>query len=86
VTRVAVDAMGGDRAPGEIVAGAREAAALGVEVILFGPAGLDTGGLPLVEASDVIEMAEKPAEAVRAKPTPRSSRRCARSQPARPRR
>jgi glycerol-3-phosphate acyltransferase PlsX len=68
VTRVAVDAMGGDRAPGEIVAGACEAAASGVEVILFGPAGLDTGGLPLVEAADVIEMAEKPAEAVRAKP------------------
>jgi glycerol-3-phosphate acyltransferase PlsX len=68
VPRVAVDAMGGDRAPAEIVAGALEAAAGGIDVTLFGPAGLDTGGLALVEAADVIEMAEKPAEAVRAKP------------------
>ena len=60
--------MGGDRAPGEIVAGALEAAADGIDVTLFGPAGLDTGGLPLVETADVIEMDEKPAEAVRAKP------------------
>jgi phosphate acyltransferase len=37
-------------------------------VTLFGPAGLDTHGLPLVETTGVIEMAEKPAEAVRAKP------------------
>jgi phosphate acyltransferase len=68
VPRVAVDAMGGDRAPDEIVAGALEAAAGGVEVTLFGPPGLATGGLELVEAPDLIEMAEKPAEAVRAKP------------------
>ncbi len=68
MTRVAVDAMGGDRAPVEIVAGAIEAAAGGIEVTLFGPPGLQTGGLELVEAPDVIEMAEKPAEAVRAKP------------------
>jgi phosphate acyltransferase len=68
VSRVAVDAMGGDRAPGEIVAGALQAAADGAEVVLFGPPGLDAGGLELVEAPDVIEMADKPAEAVRAKP------------------
>jgi glycerol-3-phosphate acyltransferase PlsX len=68
VARIAVDAMGGDRAPVEIVAGAREAAADGIEITLFGPAGLDTQGLPLVEAPDVIEMHEKPGEAVRAKP------------------
>ena len=68
MTRVAVDAMGGDRAPAEIVAGALEAAAGGIDVILVGPAGLDTGGLELVVAPSVIEMAEKPAEAVRAKP------------------
>ena len=60
--------MGGDRAPGEIVAGALEAAADGIEITLFGPAGTDTQGLPLVEATEVIEMHEKPAEAVRAKP------------------
>ena len=66
--RVAVDALGGDRAPEEVVAGAVEAAADGIEVTLFGPAGLDTGGLHLVETTDRIDMADKPAEAVRAKP------------------
>ena len=65
---VAVDALGGDRAPGEVVAGALEAAADGIAVTLFGPSGLDTHGLPLVECSEVIGMAEKPGEAVRAKP------------------
>jgi glycerol-3-phosphate acyltransferase PlsX len=68
LARIAVDAMGGDRGPDEIVAGALEAAADGIDVILFGPAGLDSHGLPLVEASETIEMHEKPAEAVRAKP------------------
>jgi len=68
VARVAVEALGGDRAPEEIVAGAVEAAGEGIDVTLFGPAGLDTQGLPLVEAPDRIEMAEKPADAVRAKP------------------
>ncbi len=66
--RVAVDALGGDRAPEEIVAGALAAAAEGIEVTLHGPAGLDTGGLELVVAKTAIGMAEKPAEAVRAKP------------------
>jgi phosphate acyltransferase len=68
VPRIALDAMGGDRAPEEIVAGALEAAAAGIEVVLYGPEGLDTGGLPLVPARETIGMAEKPAEAVRAKP------------------
>ncbi len=68
MAKIAVDALGGDRAPDEVVAGALEAAAEGIEVMLFGPAGLATGGLPLVEAADRIEMADKPAEAVRAKP------------------
>jgi phosphate acyltransferase len=67
MARVAVDAMGGDRAPDEIVAGALEAAGAGIEPVLFGRAGLETGGLELVVAPDVIEMHEKPAEAVRAK-------------------
>ena len=66
--RVAVDALGGDNAPGEVVLGALAAAADGVDVTLFGPAGLDTHGLPLVETTEVIEMADKPADAVRAKP------------------
>ena len=66
--RVAVDAMGGDNGPAEIVAGALAAATPDLKPILFGPAGLDTGGLELVEAPDVIGMHEKPAESVRSKP------------------
>jgi phosphate acyltransferase len=66
--RIAVDAMGGDRAPDEVVAGALEASLAEIQPVLFGPAGLDTGGLELVETTQVIEMDEKPAEAVRAKP------------------
>jgi phosphate acyltransferase len=68
VARVAVDALGGDKAPDEVILGALDAAADGIAVTLFGPSGLDTKGLPLVEAPDRIEMAEKPADAVRAKP------------------
>ena len=60
--------MGGDHAPEEIVAGALLAAAEGIVPVLYGPAGLDTGGLELVVAPDLIAMHEKPAEAVRAKP------------------
>ena len=66
--RVAVDALGGDRAPGEVILGALDAAADGIDVTLYGPAGLETQGLRLVEAADRIEMGDKPAEAVRAKP------------------
>ena len=68
MARVAVDALGGDRAPDEVILGALDAAEDGIAVTLYGPAGLDTRGLPLVEAPDRIEMADKPAEAVRAKP------------------
>jgi phosphate acyltransferase len=68
VPRVAVDALGGDNAPAEVILGALDAAADGIEVTLYGPAGLDTHGLALVDAPERIEMAEKPAEAVRAKP------------------
>ena len=66
--RVAVDAMGGDRGPEEIVAGAVEAASDTVQPVIVGPKGLDTRGLELIEAPDVIAMDEKPTEAVRAKP------------------
>jgi phosphate acyltransferase len=68
MTRVAVDALGGDRAPEEVVAGAVTAAAAGIEVTLHGPAGLDTQGIPLMVAETAIGMAEKPSDAVRAKP------------------
>src|SRR6266513_1237639 len=66
--RVAVDALGGDRAPEEVVAGSVEAASDEIRPILFGPAGLDTQGLELVETTQAIGMDEKPAEAVRTKP------------------
>jgi phosphate acyltransferase len=65
--RVAVDAMGGDHGPNEIVKGALEASSDGIRPIIFGPPGLDTGGLDLVETDGAIGMQEKPAEAVRAK-------------------
>jgi phosphate acyltransferase len=67
---VAVDAMGGDRAPGEIVAGARQAVEeLGVDVVLVGPPDVlgDTGGLEVLPASEVIGMDEDPAQGVRRK-------------------
>ena len=67
MTRIAIDAMGGDRAPDEIVAGALDAASPQITPVLVGPAGLDTGGLELVEAATTIAMDEKPGEAVRAK-------------------
>ncbi len=66
--RVAVDALGGDRAPEEIVAGAIAARSTAIEPILFGPPELDAGGLELVETTQAIAMDEKPADAVRAKP------------------
>jgi glycerol-3-phosphate acyltransferase PlsX len=66
--RIAVDAMGSDRRPDEIVAGALEARADGIEPVLFGDPSIDPRGLELHATSSVIEMDEKPAEAVRAKP------------------
>jgi glycerol-3-phosphate acyltransferase PlsX len=66
--RVAVDALGGDRAPDEIVAGAVAAASPDVQPVLFGPAGIDTQGLPLVETGAGIGMDAPPVEAVRANP------------------
>jgi glycerol-3-phosphate acyltransferase PlsX len=61
--------MGGDKAPGEIVAGARLAAEeLGIEVLLVGPPeGLADSGLPILAASEVVAMDEDPAGAVRRK-------------------
>lgn len=65
---IAVDAMGGDRAPGEILAGAHQAAELGIPILLVGPDGLDgAGSLPLKVASEVIEMDDDPAQSVRKK-------------------
>ena len=67
---VAVDAMGGDKAPAEIVAGARRAHdELGIPVVLVGPpeAVGDTQGLDLVACTEVIAMHEDPAQGVRRK-------------------
>jgi phosphate acyltransferase len=66
--RVAVDALGGDHAPEEIVAGAAAAASAEIAPILFGPAGIDTAGLQLVEAHETIQMDDHAVEAVRSKP------------------
>jgi glycerol-3-phosphate acyltransferase PlsX len=66
--RVAVDALGGDRAPEEIVHGAVDAATKEIQPLLVGPAGLDARGLPLLEAADVIDMDEHAVDAVRTKP------------------
>ena len=63
-----MDALGGDRTPEEIVAGAVAAATGGIEPVIFGPADLDTHGLEHVVTSEMVEMDDKPAEAVRGKP------------------
>ncbi|MGZ4355112.1 MAG: phosphate acyltransferase PlsX, partial [Gaiellaceae bacterium] len=68
MTTIAVDAMGGDRGPAEVVAGALAVRADGLTPLVVGAPGLETHGLELREAPDVIEMDEKPAEAVRSKP------------------
>ncbi len=84
---VAVDAMGGDRAPGEVVAGALEAATtLDVEVLLHGrieelrPLLPDPvpARLTLVDTRDVIAMDDEPLAAVR-KQKDSSIVRCARA-------
>jgi glycerol-3-phosphate acyltransferase PlsX len=65
--RVAVDALGGDRGPTEIVAGALDARSEAIEPVLFGPAGLEAGGLELVVTTQTVAMEDKPAEVVRTK-------------------
>src|SRR5579875_2294210 len=77
-THVALDAMGGDKAPGEVVLGAVQAAReYGVGVYLVGReeviraelAKHDTADLdlPIIHTDEVIEMDEHPASAVRRK-------------------
>ncbi len=76
---IALDAMGGDRAPAEPVAGAVLAAReLGLPVTLVGPEAVvaaelarhDHHRLPIdvVDAPEVIDMADHPAQAVRRQP------------------
>lgn len=61
--------MGGDNAPGEIIAGAQLAVEAGIPVVLVGrPDEIgDTGGIPVVAATEVISMDEDPGKAVRRK-------------------
>jgi len=80
VTSIAVDAMGGDHAPGVVVDGAVSAARhLGVRVTLVGPLSAVEAslarhpdwhdlGIALVEAPDIVEMSEAPVAALRRKP------------------
>lgn len=65
---IAVDAMGGDKAPAEIIEGAKRAAAeLGLPVALVGrPEDIaDPGDLPVFPASEVIPMSADPGSSVR---------------------
>jgi len=65
---IAVDAMGGDNAPSAIVAGARRAVdELGIPVVLVGRAAElgDTGGIEVIEASEVIAMDADAGSSVR---------------------
>ncbi len=67
---IALDAMGGDFAPSEIIAGARRAFdELGLEVTLVGVPELmgDPLGLPVVACTQVIAMDDDPANSVRTK-------------------
>jgi glycerol-3-phosphate acyltransferase PlsX len=68
---IAVDALGGDKAPAEIVAGARRAhEEFGLPVLLVGPDDGrlgDCGDLEVLVANESIAMDEDPARAVRAK-------------------
>jgi len=76
--RIAIDAMGGDHAPGEVVAGAlRAREELGVEILLVGdPERVEaamrhhttSSMLEIVPATDIVEMGEEPLSALRRKP------------------
>src|SRR5438067_11878752 len=71
MTTVAVDAGGADLGPGEVAAGAAEAAAAGIGVLLFGSRdqiGSVPPGVDLIDAPISIAKAADPAYAVRATP------------------
>jgi len=63
--RIAVDAMGGDHAPANEIAGAEMAAREGVDVVLVGRELRTT--LPVIHASEVVTMDDHPAHAFRKK-------------------
>ncbi len=70
---IAVDAMGGDHAPEQVVLGARDAVALGYEPILVGDVARirallsPEDDIAVVAASEVIEMSDDPGRAIREK-------------------
>ncbi len=75
MARIALDAMGGDNAPTETVAGAVEASRRGVDVVLVGDHHVVQAELakhetrlPIVDAPEVIGMSDDPARAIREKP------------------
>ena len=78
--RVAIDAVGGDDAPGVVIEGALEAVRSGgdqLEVYLlgpeelvrqaFGPGAAIPSSIKIIDAPDVIEMAESPTTAIKTK-------------------
>ncbi len=77
---VAVDGMGGDFAPHAVIEGVLEAAKAGVPIMLFGPENKlvrylseqypewESLGIKVVQAGEIIGMAEEPVFAVRKKP------------------
>ena len=67
MTRIAVDAMGGDRGPAVVVEGALRAASDEIAPVIFGAETLDTGELAHVPTTQVVGMDEKPADAFRTK-------------------
>jgi glycerol-3-phosphate acyltransferase PlsX len=65
---IAVDAMGADRGPAEVIAGALDARDGTLTPVLYGDPGTEARGLELVPTDGVVEMSDKPADVVRAKP------------------
>jgi glycerol-3-phosphate acyltransferase PlsX len=77
--RIAIDAMGGDKAPGEIISGALEAVELlesSDEIMLLGPKSVIepkvpskplSRGISIVDAPEVIGMDESPIESIKIK-------------------
>ena len=75
--RIAIDAMGGDNAPGEIVVGAlRAKEELGVKILLVGdtqqieavmPPKTNMAGIEIIPAEEAIAMDEEPLNAVKRK-------------------
>lgn len=75
MARIALDAMGGDHAPTETVAGAVEASRRGIDVVLVGDETIirtelarHDAKLEITDAPEVVGMGDDPASALREKP------------------